>query len=116
MHAHAHAVTARVQASVKQLYQTAVDRRKRLNEKNDTQREQMYAKKVNSMARAEMLQSASRLHSHGAKTLQRPLTARSASPSKPAWGSRAASATPRSPPATARPSSAPRSRPRERVY
>ena len=112
----AHAATARAQASVKQLYQTAVDRRNRLNEKNETQREQMYAKKANSMARAEMLQSASRLHSHGAKTLQRPLTARSASPSKPAWGSRAASATPRSPPATARPSSAPRSRPRERVY
>jgi hypothetical protein len=101
---------------VKQLYQTAVDRRKRHNEKIDTQREQMYAKKVNSMARAEMLQSATRLHTNGAKTLQRPLTARSSSPSKPPWGSRAASATPRSPPASARASSAPRSRLRESVY
>lgn len=105
-----------LEASVKQLYQTAVDRRKRHNEKIDTQREQMYAKKVNSMARAEMLQSATRLHTNGAKTLQRPLTARSSSPSKPPWGSRAASATPRSPPASARASSAPRSRLRESVY
>ena len=56
MYACAHAATARAQASVKQLYQTAVDRRKRHNEKIDTQREQMYAKKVNSMARAEILQ------------------------------------------------------------
>jgi len=111
-----------LEASVKQLYQTAVDRRKRLEEKIEAQREQQYTQKVNSMARADMLQSASRLHMHGAKTMQRPLTARPASPSKPAWGSRATSATPRSPTvawlatASARPSSAPRSRPRERVY
>ena len=96
------------------MFYTAMDKRKRLNEKNDALREQACVRKGNPMSREEMQRSATRLHTNGAK-IPRPHSARPASPPRPPWNSRMASA-PRSPPATARPSSAPRSRPREGVY